>query len=333
MSKNLDQLVSPLEPVIRHASSRLVVSEQAPPMRGQLADFLHGLADGTRPLRLPSPAGEWVTRGDGHFHLAPELFLQVAGWTRFRFPHGELLLGPGEALVMPPKLLHAERVGAGEDGTPFCNIVVYAEGTTLICHVAHEEAPGTPGILHLEARHHAQAQSIHDWLADAAKLGRASMARVDAGEGLDCAAIQARALVVAATAGVLRLLDDPAADPRQEPPLVARVRVLIQNQLGDHQLSVRRLAEQSGCTADYLSHVFRQATGEHLAGFINRQRMERATRLLSESGLAGKEVAWACGFATQSYFIRTFRAHFGMTPKVWRAGRGEGAGAAVPAAV
>ena len=46
-----------------------------------------------------------------------------------------------------------------------------------------------------------------------------------------------------------------------EPSLVSRVRVFVQNQLGDHQLSVRRLAEQARCTPDYLSNVFSVATG------------------------------------------------------------------------
>jgi AraC-like DNA-binding protein len=48
--------------------------------------------------------------------------------------------------------------------------------------------------------------------------------------------------------------------------------------------------------------------------------MERATRLLRETTLAVKEVAWACGFAAPSYFIRSFRAHHGVTPKAWRDG-------------
>ena len=78
----------------------------------------------------------------------------------------------------------------------------------------------------------------------------------------------------------------PAPDARPEPPLVARARVLIQNQLGDQALSVKRLAGQLGCTADYLSHVFSQTSGEHLAAYINRQRMERGAHLLREGGLA-----------------------------------------------
>lgn len=324
MRKNLDPHLQPVAPPRQLASTRQDAPDQAQRMRQQLSDFLHGLAAGTLPLRLPSPASDTLVRGEGHFHLAPELFLQVAGWTQFRFPHAELRLGPGEALLLPPKLLHAERVGTGADGAAFCNIVVYADEAALTCHLAHEAAPGQPGILHLEARQHAQAQRIHDWLADAARLGRAQAEADPRPEELALATAQARALVVAATAGVLRALDDEHADARPEPPLVARVRVLVQNQLGDHALSVRRLAEQSGCTADYLSHLFHHSSGEHLVAYINRQRMARAAHLLRESTLAGKEVAWACGFATQSYFIRTFREHFGITPKAWRAGREEG---------
>jgi len=325
MLKNLDTCRTPLGPTRRLPSPRLAAPDQAQRMRRHLTDFLERLAAGTLPLHLPSPASEWVSRGEGHFHLVSELFLQVAGWTRFRFPHAELLLGPGEALLLPPRLLHAERIGAGEDGAAFCNIVIYAEDSALICHLAHEVAPGQPGILHLEAHHHAQAHRIHDWLADAARLSRsAQTSATPRPKELAWVAAQTRALVVAATAGVLRALDDAAADSRPEPPLVAHVRVFIQNQLGDQQLSVCRLAEQVGCTADYLSHVFRQTTGENLAAYINRQRMVRAARLLRESTLAGKEVAWACGFATQSYFIRTFREHFHMTPKAWRAGHKEG---------
>jgi AraC-like DNA-binding protein len=313
MAKNLES--------IRHRGRiigpRLSGPEQARRLRRHLADFLDRMVAGSLPLCPPAAAGEEPTRGDGHFHLVPELFLQVAGWTRFRFPHAELELGPGEALVVPPRLLHDETVGSEDDGAPFCNIVVHAEGPAFTCHLAHEAAPGKPGILHLEVSNHPQAPLIHDWLGDAARLARSA-------GGDDAAlppwtALQTRALVSAALAGVLQALEEAAPDAEPEPPLVDRTRMLIQNQLGDHGLSVKGLAAQLGCTADYLSHVFSRTTGEHLAAHINRQRMERGAHLLRESGLAGKEIAWACGFTTQSYFIRNFRAHFGTTPKAWRA--------------
>jgi len=288
---------------------------QAQRMRALLRDFAERAGTGRLAVRLPpgAPIHE-VARGEGHFHLAPELFLQVSGWTRFSLPNGTLHLPAGEALLLPARLLHAERVGAvsTRPDDAFCNLVIYAEGATLSCHLAHEMARGRPGILHLEASHHPQAARIPDWLADAVHLGRASDDAAWAPE----ATVQRRALVATTLVGVLRALDDPAERP--EPALVARVRVLIQNQLGDQDLSVRRLAEQSGCTPDHLSHLFSRTTGEHLASFIVRRRMERATHLLRDSTMAGKEIAWACGYATQSYFVRSFRERFGVTPKVWR---------------
>ena len=100
--------------------------------------------------------------------------------------------------------------------------------------------------------------------------------------------------------------------------LLARLRVLVQNQLGEQQFSVRGLAEQCGCSTDHLSHRFRQATGETLMGYINRQRMARAVHLLRDPSLAIKEIASACGFASASHFISSFRAHHGDTPEAWR---------------
>ncbi|MCX7277186.1 MAG: helix-turn-helix transcriptional regulator [Burkholderiales bacterium] len=296
------------------ASSCLQASLDAPAngpdahaMRQHLGDFVQRAMAGQ--LRVHLPRSAQVTRGEGHFHIGPELFLQTGGWTRFSFPYGQLTLGPGEALLMPPQLLHHEQVGA--DGPqPFANLVVYAEAHALTCHLAQETQPSQPGIRHLEMRQHPQARRIHDWLSDAAQLGQDG----DTAWG----PTQVQALVAAATAGVLLALDtvDPQAAP--ESTWITRVRVLVQNQLGDQDLSVRGLAQQCGCTADYLSHLFRQQTQEALVAYINRMRMARAARLLTESALAIKEVAWACGFANPSYFIHTFRAQHGQTPKAYR---------------
>ena len=46
--------------------------------------------------------------------------------------------------------------------------------------------------------------------------------------------------------------------------------------------------------------------------------MDRAAHLLTESSLSGMEIAWACGYASQSYFIHCFRSQRGMTPRAWR---------------
>lgn len=319
MQKNLDRLGCPERPDLDLASGAGPwvygsAPGQAAALRDALAAAVTALAHGQWPLWLGPPA-DAAQRAEGHFHLAPELFVQLGGITTFRFPAGQRRLGPGEALLLPPQLLHAEQVEPGAAGEPFRNLVIYAEAGVLSCHLAHELRPGVPGVLHLEARRHAQAQPVAQWLGDALGVGRGPEEAV----APPWADAQRRALVAAATAGVLRALDEPALPGPAEPPLVTRLRLLMRNQLGDPALSVRSLAQQLGCTPDYLSHLFRRSTGEHLVACINRLRLERAASLLAEGRLAGKEVAWACGYAGQSYFIRSFRARFGMTPRAWQA--------------
>jgi len=302
-------------------------AELAARLRRCLGDAAQRLASGAVNIRHPGPLGGLLPRGSGHFHLAAELFIQLSGWTVFQFQQGELRLEAGEFLLIPARQLHSEHVGVGSDGRGFENLVIYAEDSAFRCHLAREVASGVPGILYLDMGRHAQAARIQEWLSDAVlangEEARTTTASPDGGITPDAgpvawAAIQSRALVTAALTALLGVLDDRQHDTAPEPTLVSRVRVMVQNQLGEHTLTVRQLATQTGYTADYLSNLFSIATGEHLSAFINRLRVERAAHLLRESTLAGKEIAWACGFSSPSYFIRAFRAHFGQTPKAWR---------------
>ena len=231
-------------------------------------------------------------------------------------PQGISWLAPGQALLLPALLQHAERVQAGQAGEAFCNLVIQADGGRLNCNLAHELQSGRPGILHLESLQHDQAGPIQDWLAQAAQAAQLGVAA--GADGL--ARVRAQALVCAATA-VLRALEEAGvAQAPAEAPLLARMRVLVQNQLGDAGLRVRRLAAQSGCTADHLSAVFAMATGEHLAACITRLRLARAARLLHETSMPCKQGAWACGYASPSYFSHCFRRQHGASPQAWRAG-------------
>src|SRR5690349_12251742 len=93
-------------------------------MHQQLQTFMHGLLADAVPVLPSGAARAGDLRGEGHFHLVPELFLQISGSSRFVLPHGMLVLGPGEALVLPPRVLHAETAIPAD--APFCNLVVYA---------------------------------------------------------------------------------------------------------------------------------------------------------------------------------------------------------------
>lgn len=58
--------------------------------------------------------------------------------------------------------------------------------------------------------------------------------------------------------------------------------------------------------------------GDSANNFIIKVKMEKAVRLLKCSDKTINEIASCCGFEDTSYFIRSFKQQFGMTPMQYR---------------
>lgn len=73
------------------------------------------------------------------------------------------------------------------------------------------------------------------------------------------------------------------------------------------------------CFSPFHFHrIFKQLTGETLASFVKRVRLERALYMLSHRpGVTLTEVAFACGFSSSSDFSRSFKAQYGVPPRVF----------------
>ena len=73
------------------------------------------------------------------------------------------------------------------------------------------------------------------------------------------------------------------------------------------------------CFSPYHFHrIFRALTGETLASFVKRVRLERAVQMLAHHpGRSLTDVALACGFSGSSDFSRSFKAHYGVPPRVF----------------
>jgi AraC family transcriptional regulator len=74
---------------------------------------------------------------------------------------------------------------------------------------------------------------------------------------------------------------------------------------------------QAACFSPYHFHrIFSALTGETLAAFVKRVRLERSVYLMSHrAGASLTEIALACGFSSSSDFSRSFRAHYGVSPR------------------
>lgn len=85
-----------------------------------------------------------------------------------------------------------------------------------------------------------------------------------------------------------------------------------------NDISREDIAEGAGLHPARLSRLLRRRTGLSVREYLNRMRLDYATRLLRESRMSIEEIALHCGFHYPSYFIRLFRRHGGISPGEFR---------------
>lgn len=83
-------------------------------------------------------------------------------------------------------------------------------------------------------------------------------------------------------------------------------------------LSVPRLAEIFGYNPNYLSSVYKKATGQSLVHYINQTRIAAAKTLLLDTNQSILSIAAQVGYNDSKYFIRMFRQFEGTTPVLFR---------------
>lgn len=83
--------------------------------------------------------------------------------------------------------------------------------------------------------------------------------------------------------------------------------------------SLPELARLAGMSETHLRRLFAARMGMPPHAYIVVQRIARAKTLLAD-GLRAREVAEACGFRDEFYFMRVFKRVTGCTPGEWRNG-------------
>lgn len=91
--------------------------------------------------------------------------------------------------------------------------------------------------------------------------------------------------------------------------------------------SITDLARQCGMGPRRFSTLFRQSTGQTVREWVERLRMDKARRLLAETDLPMKAIAFDLGFASQAVFSMAFRRRAGVPPSTYRASCGRRAAA------
>ncbi len=86
----------------------------------------------------------------------------------------------------------------------------------------------------------------------------------------------------------------------------------------DQPLSREMLAQVAGFSVPHTQRFFAATTGESIAAYVRRIRLERAGRKLRMGAVDITEVALAAGYATHAAFGKAFKQRYGLCPSAFR---------------
>lgn len=83
-------------------------------------------------------------------------------------------------------------------------------------------------------------------------------------------------------------------------------------------ITLSTLAEHFHKSESYLSRYIKRETGHSLTYLLREFRMKQSGIMLRNSGLSVEEIMLHTGYTDISYFYKTFRKYYGMTPMAYR---------------
>ena len=124
---------------------------------------------------------------------------------------------------------------------------------------------------------------------------------------------QASAILKQLLLKIIETVDENALPAR----MVEALDNYIRENAGD-DISNTEIGAIFGYHPFYISKVLKDRKGTTLRQYIISYRLKLAKKLLEESSKSVNEIAEDCGFNDPSYFTKTFKSAFGMTPKDYR---------------
>ena len=95
---------------------------------------------------------------------------------------------------------------------------------------------------------------------------------------------------------------------------IEKVVLYIKNNISTN-LTLESVASEVKFAPSYFHKIFKEHTGKPLRRYIEELRIEKASNLLVTTDMTLTEIAYECGFSSQSYFSYAFKRHTAMTPR------------------
>ena len=101
---------------------------------------------------------------------------------------------------------------------------------------------------------------------------------------------------------------------RTERDFIKQINEYISENIMDCGLNAAMLADHMIMSIATLNRKINSITGTNTTNYIRQRKLARAKYLLKNSSMSMGEIQVVCSFETPSYFSRTFRAEYGITP-------------------
>ena len=96
------------------------------------------------------------------------------------------------------------------------------------------------------------------------------------------------------------------------------LKILDSDYLSGKHFSIGESCRKLDYTPEALIRLFKQHNGITPGRYLRNRRLTKACRLLSNSHLNIKQIAYECGFESQNYLGRIFKQVLGITPNQYR---------------
>ena len=101
------------------------------------------------------------------------------------------------------------------------------------------------------------------------------------------------------------------------PSWVKTIRALLQDRCTE-KITLQELAAVADVHPVTISKYFPAYFSCTLGDYMRKLNVEKALRLIKDPGVSLSGVTYACGFADQSHFIRTFKHYTGFLPAAYQ---------------
>ena len=100
---------------------------------------------------------------------------------------------------------------------------------------------------------------------------------------------------------------------------IDQVQSIVMSNISDEKFGVRELASTLGLSKSQTLRKIKAATGNSVNQYIREIRLQEAAKLIKETDFTAAEISFKVGFGSPSYFNKTFRRSYGITPGEYKA--------------